>query len=119
MPALTSCCSHWYNRNLSAQEVTLPLYEYRCEQCGSQIEKIQKFSDPPLTTCDKCGGELARLLSPPAIQFKGSGWYITDYARKSASSQSGSSDGSSSNSSASESSASKGKSSDSKAPVNK
>ncbi|MEJ2006966.1 MAG: zinc ribbon domain-containing protein [Acidobacteriota bacterium] len=61
----------------------MPLYEYRCEKCGSRIEKIQKFSDPPLTTCEKCGGELARLLSAPAIQFKGTGWYVTDYARKS------------------------------------
>lgn len=61
----------------------MPLYEYRCGKCGDRIEKIQKFSDPPLTTCEKCGGELSRLLSAPAIQFKGSGWYVTDYARKS------------------------------------
>jgi putative FmdB family regulatory protein len=61
----------------------LPLYEYRCAQCGRQIEKIQKFSDPPLTTCEECGGGLERLLSSPAIHFKGSGWYVTDYARKS------------------------------------
>ncbi|MCL5671124.1 MAG: zinc ribbon domain-containing protein [Acidobacteria bacterium] len=67
------------------QEVTLPLYEYRCGKCGSRIEKIQKFSDPPLTTCEACGGELTRLLSAPAIQFKGTGWYVTDYARKSSS----------------------------------
>ena len=62
----------------------MPLYEYRCLECGELLEKIQKFSDPPLTTCPKCGGELERLLSSPAIQFKGSGWYVTDYARKSA-----------------------------------
>jgi putative FmdB family regulatory protein len=62
----------------------LPLYEYRCRKCGAQIEKIQKFSDPPLETCQACGGPLERLLSSPAIQFKGSGWYVTDYARKSA-----------------------------------
>jgi putative FmdB family regulatory protein len=61
----------------------LPLYEYVCTQCGQQIEKIQKFSDPPLTQCEKCGGKLKRVLSSPAIQFKGSGWYVTDYARKS------------------------------------
>jgi len=61
----------------------LPLYEYRCRKCGARIEKIQKFSDPPLVTCEACGGQLERLLSPPAIQFKGSGWYVTDYARKS------------------------------------
>lgn len=61
----------------------MPLYEYACTQCGQHIEKIQKFSDPPLTKCQKCGGTLKRLLSSPAIQFKGTGWYVTDYARKS------------------------------------
>ena len=61
----------------------MPLYEYVCTQCGQHIEKIQKFSDPPLTQCEKCGGKLKRILSSPAIQFKGSGWYVTDYARKS------------------------------------
>lgn len=60
----------------------MPLYEYECLECGALVEKIQKFSDPPLTTCEKCGGALQRLLSPPAIHFKGSGWYVTDYARK-------------------------------------
>jgi putative FmdB family regulatory protein len=60
----------------------LPLYEYACTQCGQRSEKIQKFSDPPLTKCEKCGGKLKRLVSSPAIQFKGSGWYVTDYARK-------------------------------------
>lgn len=66
----------------------MPIYEYRCRQCGEQFEKIQKFSDPVLTKCENCGGMLERLLSPPAIQFKGSGWYVTDYARKSDSSKS-------------------------------
>jgi len=61
----------------------LPLYEYVCTQCGQHCEKIQKFSDAPLTKCEKCGGKLKRLISPPAIQFKGSGWYVTDYAGKS------------------------------------
>ena len=61
----------------------MPLYEYECTQCGKHIEKIQKFSDSPLTKCEKCGGKLQRLISSPAIQFKGSGWYVTDYARKS------------------------------------
>jgi len=60
----------------------LPLYEYACTQCGQRSEKIQKFSDPPLTKCEHCGGKLKRLVSSPAIQFKGSGWYVTDYARK-------------------------------------
>jgi len=60
----------------------LPLYEYECEACGQRFEVIQKFSDSPIATCIKCGkGPVQKLLSSPAIQFKGSGWYITDYAR--------------------------------------
>jgi putative FmdB family regulatory protein len=59
----------------------LPLYEYACPKDGT-FERIQKFSDPPLATCPTCGGPVERLLSAPAIQFKGSGWYVTDYARK-------------------------------------
>jgi putative FmdB family regulatory protein len=62
----------------------MPLYEYQCELCHERFERIQKFSDPPLDVCPKCGsGPVKKLLSSPAIQFKGSGWYITDYARKS------------------------------------
>ena len=64
----------------------MPIYEYRCKKCGELIEKIQKFSDPPLTKHEACGGALELVLSSPAIQFKGSGFYITDYARKSSSS---------------------------------
>jgi len=60
----------------------MPLYEYQCESCGHRFEKIQKFSDPPVESCPVCGGPVHKLLSSPAIQFKGSGWYITDYARK-------------------------------------
>jgi len=60
----------------------VPLYEYECTKCGHRFEKIQKFSDPPVKTCPKCKGKVVRLLSAPAIQFKGSGWYITDYGRK-------------------------------------
>jgi putative FmdB family regulatory protein len=61
----------------------MPLYEYRCEACHHQFEKIQKFSDDPITVCPSCGkGPVVKLLSSPAIQFKGSGWYITDYAKK-------------------------------------
>jgi len=59
----------------------MPLYEYQCDACAHRFEVIQKFSDAPLETCPKCGGEVKKLLSSPAIQFKGSGWYITDYAR--------------------------------------
>jgi putative FmdB family regulatory protein len=60
----------------------MPLYEYACEACGHRFEVIQKFSDPPLDVCPKCGGAVRKLQSAPAFQFKGSGWYITDYARK-------------------------------------
>ena len=62
----------------------MPLYEYQCSQCGERVEIIQKISDPPYSHCPKCGGEMKKLLSAPAIQFKGSGWYKTDYAGKSA-----------------------------------
>jgi putative FmdB family regulatory protein len=61
----------------------MPLYEYECEADGSRFEVIQKFSDPPVEVCPKCGGPVRKLLSSPAIQFKGTGWYITDYAKKS------------------------------------
>ena len=61
----------------------MPLYEYQCESCEHRFERIQKFSDPPVDTCPKCGGAVKKLFSSPAIQFKGSGWYITDYAKKS------------------------------------
>ncbi len=60
----------------------MPLYEYECVSCGS-FELIRKFSDPPLKKCPKCGGKVEKQPSAPAIQFKGTGWYITDYARKS------------------------------------
>ncbi len=55
---------------------------YQCQSCGQRIEKIQKFSDPPLTRCEICGGVLNKVLSPPALVFKGTGWYITDYTQK-------------------------------------
>jgi putative FmdB family regulatory protein len=61
----------------------MPLYEYRCESCQHQFEVIRKFSDAPLDVCPNCGaGPVVKLLSSPAFQFKGTGWYITDYARK-------------------------------------
>src|SRR5881628_2902946 len=59
----------------------MPLYEYECDNCGHRFEKIQKFSDPLETTCPKCGGPVHKLMSSPAIQFKGSGFYITDYPK--------------------------------------
>jgi putative FmdB family regulatory protein len=60
----------------------MPLYEYQCDACSHKFEKIQKFSDPLESTCPKCGGPVRKLMSSPAIQFKGSGFYITDYAKK-------------------------------------
>ena len=61
----------------------MPLYEYECEACGQRFELIRKFSDPPVDVCTLCGkGPVIRLFSSPAIQFKGSGFYITDYAKK-------------------------------------
>jgi len=60
----------------------MPIYEYQCGACGQRFERIQKFSDPALSECPDCGQNVERLVSAPSIQFKGSGWYITDYARK-------------------------------------
>ena len=60
----------------------MPLYEYECDACHGRFEIIRKLSDPPLEICPKCGGTIRKLQSAPAFQFKGSGWYITDYARK-------------------------------------
>ncbi len=65
----------------------MPLYEYQCKSCGHRFEKIQRFSDEPIRECPKCHKpEAERLLSAPAVQFKGEGWYVTDYARKKTSS---------------------------------
>jgi len=58
----------------------MPLYEYQCKQCGERVEVIQKMSDAPYAHCPKCSGEMRKLASSPAIQFKGSGFYKTDYA---------------------------------------
>jgi len=60
----------------------LPLYEYECSKCGHRVEKIENVSGPYLKKCPKCGRKVQQLPSAPAIQFKGSGWYVTDYARK-------------------------------------
>ena len=60
----------------------MPLYEYECDEHGHRFEVIQKFSDPPIEVCPTCGGHVHKVISSPAFQFKGSGWYITDYARK-------------------------------------
>jgi putative FmdB family regulatory protein len=60
----------------------VPLYEYQCKKCKQKFEKIRKFSDPPVRKCPECGGSVEQLLHAPAVQFKGSGWYVTDYAGK-------------------------------------
>lgn len=60
----------------------MPLYEYKCTKCGSVFEVLQKVDDLPLKKCIHCQGLVKKLLSPPALQFKGSGWYVTDYAPK-------------------------------------
>lgn len=81
----------------------MPNYEYLCKDCGHRFEQIRKFSDRPLRKCPKCGGVIEQVISAPAVQFKGSGWYVTDYAKKGAAS------GSSSSSSESDSAASETK----------
>ena len=81
----------------------MPLYEYQCKQCGHRFEKIQSFSAPEEKECPACKGEVERLISAPAIQFKGAGWYVNDYAGRSKApsvnaSDAGSKDGSAKNS---------------------
>jgi putative FmdB family regulatory protein len=62
----------------------MPNYEYLCKKCGHRFEQIRKFSDKPLRKCPECGGVIEQVISAPAVQFKGSGWYVTDYAKKGA-----------------------------------
>jgi len=76
----------------------MPIYEYHCDKCNTTIEKIQQFSDPIQTVCEVCGGPVKKLMGKPALQFKGTGFYITDYARKGMT-DAGSSESSSSSSS--------------------
>ena len=64
----------------------MPNYEYLCKNCGHRFEQIRKFSDRPLRKCPECGGVIEQVISAPAVQFKGSGWYVTDYAKKGAAS---------------------------------
>lgn len=61
----------------------MPLYEYQCKKCKHKFEKIQKFSDRPIKKCPECGGPVEKIQHAPAVQFKGTGWYVTDYAAKS------------------------------------
>jgi putative FmdB family regulatory protein len=60
----------------------MPIYEYQCQECDRRSEALQRLNEPPLSECPHCGGPLRKLISAPAFQFKGSGWYVTDYARK-------------------------------------
>lgn len=60
----------------------MPLYEYKCSKCGLVFEVLQKVSSPPIKKCIQCGSPVQKIISPPALQFKGDGWYVTDYARK-------------------------------------
>lgn len=82
----------------------MPLYEYQCKKCKHTFEKIQKFSDPEVKKCPECGGPVEKLISAPAVQFKGTGWYVTDYAKPGGGSGKASKDGDSGESSSSESS---------------
>ena len=70
----------------------MPLYEYQCEECGRRTEVIQRVGAPPIGPCEECAGEMRKLLSAPAFQFKGTGWYVTDYANKSGAGSSSSGD---------------------------
>ncbi len=76
----------------------MPLYEYECKKCHQRFERIQKFSDPHVTKCPKCRGPIEQVISAPAVQFKGSGWYVTDYAKKSSTGSASSSSNSDSSS---------------------
>lgn len=97
----------------------MPLYEYECEVCGKRFERIHKFSDPPIAVCVHCGkSPVRKLFSSPAIQFKGSGFYITDYAKKS-SSEAGSKSGTEGESSKESKAAPETKSTDTKSTETK
>jgi putative FmdB family regulatory protein len=81
--------------NVLTTTSAMPLYEYQCKKCHHRFEKIQKFSDRPMKKCPDCGGPLEQMISAPAVQFKGSGWYVTDYAKKSSASSASDGDSSS------------------------
>lgn len=89
----------------------MPLYEYACGSCGSHTEVMQRVGAPPLAACPQCGGPVQKVLAPPALQFKGSGWYVTDYARRG----NGTNGGTEAKSEARKATESKGASSESKA----
>lgn len=82
----------------------MPIYEYKCDDCQAEFEEWQKFSDPPVDKCPECGGKASRLISRSTFILKGTGWYVTDYARKDQSSASTAANNNSNKSSASETS---------------
>ena len=69
-------------QNLGCIRWRVPIYEYLCQKCGHKFEKIQKFSDRLIKKCPECGGPVEQTITAPAVQFKGTGWYVTDYANK-------------------------------------
>jgi putative FmdB family regulatory protein len=77
---------------VNRENASLPLYEYECEKCGRRHERIENFKGPHLKKCPACGGKVEQLISAPALQFKGTGWYVTDYAGKSVSGESAKND---------------------------
>lgn len=99
----------------------MPLFEYKCEKCGHLFEKIEKHSASQTKKCPKCGGKAPRQFAAPAIQFKGSGWYVTDYGGKQSAAPSGESSGDGATAKPAEKSGEKSgeKSTESKAPAEK
>src|ERR1700689_5893171 len=96
-------CPHTVFVRIDIRYFAMPLYEYECKKCHHRFEKIQKFSDPILKKCPECGGPIEQMISAPAVQFKGSGWYVTDYPKKSSGSSASSSDSTSKSESKSDS----------------
>jgi putative FmdB family regulatory protein len=92
----------------------MPLYEYQCQKCGHRFERIQRFSDPMVKKCPDCGGKVEQMISAPAVQFKGSGWYVTDYAKRPSSGSSSKAEAESKADSKSDSAKNSGKDSGSK-----
>jgi len=92
----------------------MPLIEYECQSCHKHVEKIQSFSAPPLNVCPSCGGAMEQTISAPAVQFKGSGWYVNDYAKSGG--QKKSSDGDSSDTKKTDSSSDSGSKTEGSSP---
>jgi len=82
-PALLKSKQKLHRGQGCPRHIPMPLYEYQCQKCGHRFERLQQFSDAPVKKCPECGGKVEQLISAPTVQFKGSGWYVTDYAKKS------------------------------------